>query len=54
MWMVLLLFRWFCWVHSVSAGDSLLSPKGVNYEGRFGVLNSHIKQKEKEKESYLH
>ncbi|XP_007025340.2 PREDICTED: probable LRR receptor-like serine/threonine-protein kinase At5g45780 isoform X1 [Theobroma cacao] len=32
MWMVLLLFRWFCWVHSVSAGDSLLSPKGVNYE----------------------
>ncbi|OMO76142.1 hypothetical protein CCACVL1_15844 [Corchorus capsularis] len=32
MWMVLLLFRCFCWVHSVSAGDSLLSPKGVNYE----------------------
>ncbi|XVF40368.1 hypothetical protein PTKIN_Ptkin01aG0107600 [Pterospermum kingtungense] len=31
-WMVLLLFRWFCWVHSAPAGDNLLSPKGVNYE----------------------
>ncbi|KAK8612733.1 hypothetical protein V6N13_092844 [Hibiscus sabdariffa] len=29
MWMVLLLFRW---VHSLPAGDSLLSPKGVNFE----------------------
>ncbi|XP_039070702.1 probable LRR receptor-like serine/threonine-protein kinase At5g45780 [Hibiscus syriacus] len=29
MWIVLLLFRW---VHSLPAGDSLLSPKGVNYE----------------------
>ncbi|XWS15852.1 hypothetical protein CRYUN_Cryun34aG0037500 [Craigia yunnanensis] len=32
MWMVLLLFRWFCCVHSVSVGDNLLSAKGVNYE----------------------
>ncbi|KAL4368575.1 hypothetical protein GQ457_05G028350 [Hibiscus cannabinus] len=29
LWMVLLLFRW---VHSLPAGDSLLSPKGVNFE----------------------
>ncbi|KAE8669790.1 putative LRR receptor-like serine/threonine-protein kinase [Hibiscus syriacus] len=29
MWIALLLFRW---VHSLPAGDSLLSPKGVNYE----------------------
>ncbi|KAG4124371.1 hypothetical protein ERO13_D10G036500v2 [Gossypium hirsutum] len=32
MWVFWFFLHWFCSVHSVSDGDSLLSPKGVNYE----------------------
>lgn len=39
MWVFWFFLHWFCSVHSVSDGDSLLSPKGVNYEGPFWVLN---------------